>query len=89
MTDLSEFTKELVRIRAGYQCQCMGQYICPHHNNGIRCPRMHSQFPLEIDHIKPSFAGGTDDDENLQALCNACHKEKNILDRITFSVYLR
>jgi 5-methylcytosine-specific restriction protein A len=30
----------------------------------------------EVDHIVPKQEGGTDDDENLQAICSACHKLK-------------
>lgn len=30
----------------------------------------------EVDHIKPKAKGGTDDDDNLQAVCHACHKAK-------------
>ena len=31
---------------------------------------------LEIDHIKPEWAGGSDDDANLQTLCETCHRAK-------------
>lgn len=30
----------------------------------------------EVDHIVPKFEGGTDDDENLQAVNADCHKVK-------------
>jgi 5-methylcytosine-specific restriction protein A len=29
-----------------------------------------------VDHIIPKAAGGTDADDNLQAICNACHQAK-------------
>jgi 5-methylcytosine-specific restriction protein A len=29
-----------------------------------------------VDHIKPKAKGGTDDDDNLQAICHSCHLEK-------------
>ena len=29
-----------------------------------------------VDHIQPAAAGGSDEDENLQALCKACHARK-------------
>ena len=29
-----------------------------------------------VDHIKPKADGGTDDPDNLQALCKACHADK-------------
>ena len=31
---------------------------------------------LEVDHIVNVAQGGTDDDENLQAICIPCHKAK-------------
>ena len=34
----------------------------------------------EIDHIIPLFKGGSNDRENLQALCPNCHKKKTIDD---------
>lgn len=30
----------------------------------------------EVDHVKPKAQGGTEDDDNLQAICHACHVEK-------------
>lgn len=31
----------------------------------------------DIDHIKPVSVGGTNDRENLQALCKKCHETKS------------
>lgn len=30
----------------------------------------------EVDHIKPKAKGGTEDDDNLQAICHTCHVDK-------------
>lgn len=30
----------------------------------------------EVDHIKPKSDGGTDEIDNLQAICKSCHQEK-------------
>ena len=30
----------------------------------------------EVDHIKPKASGGTDDADNLQAICLPCHRTK-------------
>ncbi len=34
----------------------------------------------EVDHKLPLFKGGTDDSDNLQSLCVACHKTKTAID---------
>ena len=30
----------------------------------------------EVDHIVPKSRGGTDDEDNLQTICTACHAQK-------------
>ncbi|WP_430229892.1 HNH endonuclease [Nitrosomonas communis] len=35
----------------------------------------------ELDHIVPLHKGGTNDDENLQGLCQKCHSEKSAMER--------
>ena len=32
-----------------------------------------------VDHVVPRADGGTDDEENLQALCATCHARKTVL----------
>jgi 5-methylcytosine-specific restriction protein A len=34
-----------------------------------------------VDHIKPLEQGGSNDDANLQYLCNPCHVDKTNRDR--------
>lgn len=34
----------------------------------------------QVDHILPLHKGGTDDANNLQGLCNACHDAKSLQD---------
>lgn len=36
----------------------------------------------ERDHIMPLFEGGTDTDDNVQALCHDCHEIKSKAERI-------
>ena len=35
---------------------------------------------VEVDHILPICKGGTDDRDNLQGACKACHEEKTCKD---------
>jgi 5-methylcytosine-specific restriction protein A len=35
-----------------------------------------------VDHIKPKAHGGTDDDDNLESLCAACHRAKTATERL-------
>lgn len=39
-------------------------------------PSQNAQVVLDIDHIKPSSKGGSDDIENLQVLCSKCNRAK-------------
>ena len=66
-----------------HACQCRGQYGCDHHDAGTRCLAGLSFFlfrvpyvSLEVDHIIAEADGGSDDDSNLQTLCNQCHEAK-------------
>lgn len=38
----------------------------------------------DLDHIIPLWKGGEDTDENLQALCPACHRRKTDLERLEY-----
>jgi 5-methylcytosine-specific restriction endonuclease McrA len=42
-----------------------------------KCYYCGSKSNLEAHHIVPLFAGGTNDDTNLQVLCDDCHKRKH------------
>jgi 5-methylcytosine-specific restriction protein A len=37
----------------------------------VKLPRF-----LDVDHIMPRIAGGTDDPSNLRTLCRPCHKAR-------------
>lgn len=47
----------------------------------------------QVDHITPKAKGGTDDEDNLQAICGPCHDAKTAKDggrihkpKVTFGV---
>lgn len=44
----------------------------------LRKGRIHSAN--QVDHIVPKAKGGTDDPDNLQAICKPCHVEKTLAD---------
>lgn len=44
--------------------------------NGVLTAVGDKPYSAWCDHIVPKAEGGTDDDDNLQTLCRACHKGK-------------
>lgn len=54
--------------------------------DGYRCRMCGKAGRLEIDHIKPVWTGGTDDLDNLRALCGGgpgggCHAKRHRRER--------
>ena len=43
---------------------------------GHRCCKCGEEGPLEIDHITPLSAGGSNERSNLHGICHACHAQK-------------
>ena len=54
-----------IAIRQNWQCA----------NPDGRCIKLYLE-EYDVDHITPLHMGGTDDPDNLQALCPACHRRK-------------
>lgn len=46
--------------------------------DGRRCLCCGASRPLQVDHIKPRYLGGTNDSDNLQTLCRSCNQDKGI-----------
>lgn len=64
---ISGKTRQNVLMRDNYTCQICGATV----PDGAK---------LEIDHIKPVSKGGTNDENNLQVLCQQCNREKHNRD---------
>lgn len=56
-------TRDAILTRDGYLCQ-------PCQRNGRPTPA------TQVDHIVPKAKGGTDDPDNLEAICRSCHDAK-------------
>ena len=50
-------------------------------SKNCKCVKCGSTEKLQIDHIIPLASGGTNDEDNLQALCKLCHFEKTKEER--------
>jgi hypothetical protein len=62
---LSKEQRKTVFIRANHNCE-----YC-------KTPEQYSGLALEIDHIKPQSANGTDSLDNICAACRTCNKYKH------------
>ena len=61
---ISGTTRQNVLMRDNYTCQICGATV----KDGAK---------LELDHIIPYSKGGTNDESNLQVLCQQCNREKH------------
>jgi 5-methylcytosine-specific restriction endonuclease McrA len=69
------------KVTASQKKQVAGRqrFTCAGNVEGYTCPLQGKPFDesgYEIDHIRELRNGGTDDMENLQALCLMCHRVK-------------
>jgi len=46
------------------------------------CRLCRDQLTIEVDHIVRKADGGTDDLNNLQGLCKACHQDKTLTENV-------
>jgi 5-methylcytosine-specific restriction enzyme A len=44
----------------------------------IACGATQGETELEVDHVVPRAKGGSDDDDNLQTLCQPCNRGKGV-----------
>ena len=65
--------------RESWTDQAKQDFIKAHHHQCASC-HLHSHY-LEIDHIVPLAAGGSNDATNLQCLCKDCHIKKTVEEK--------
>lgn len=65
----SEQVKEQVKARDGFVCRSCGES---------------SRRLLQIDHVAPSYFGGSNAPDNLQTLCRICNNHKGGINTINF-----
>tara|TARA_B100000674_G_scaffold489244_1_gene502880 strand:- start:1557 stop:1976 length:420 start_codon:yes stop_codon:yes gene_type:complete len=63
---VSQLTKKIVASNQKWKCKHCDDTL---------------DFTYEVDHIIPLYQGGTNQVENLQALCRNCHGRKTMLGR--------
>lgn len=68
--NVSNLTKKKVASRQNWRC--------------VGCQEL-LDYTYEIDHIQPLFQGGTNHEDNLQALCPHCHRVKSLSERKSLS----
>lgn len=59
--EVTDEVKRAVLVRDGYRCLC--------------CGSAHRRS-LQVDHVAPSYFGGSHDMDNLQTLCGTCNRSK-------------
>jgi hypothetical protein len=64
---VSESLKKYVASNQKWKCKLCGNLL---------------EATYEVDHIKPLYKGGSNDFNNLQALCRNCHGNKTLEDRL-------
>lgn len=77
MSRISDILRDKICITAKHRC------------GYCQSPQQLSPIPFEIDHIIPTSAGGTNDEENLWLACRVCnsfkHAKTHALDPVTNS----
>jgi 5-methylcytosine-specific restriction protein A len=83
-TSVLSYRREAQRRRAGRRSSRVGPgWQRARHqvlNEEPRCRRCGDQA-TEVDHIVPTFRGGSSERDNLQALCTSCHQAKTTTEQ--------
>lgn len=79
--------KRHIAVRDGAVCRMCGEKFEVQVPNKENAPAIPKASALELDHIRPVMAGGTDHADNLQLLCPSCHGRKTAQDHYTIREY--
>lgn len=71
--------KKSSALRKGIQPKLRYEILSRDKFKCVLCGKTASDDRLEIDHIIPVVAGGTNDSKNLRTLCSECNKGKMLL----------
>ena len=85
--EVSELKEEIRLLKNKVQRrQCINKHvrkevICKQNSQCNTCTKPLTEYNTNIDHKIGVQFGGTNDEDNLQALCVECHSEKTIKER--------
>lgn len=77
------------RIRGSAWMKTRHRIAFAHQYRCASCKLLWRPHVDHIDHITPLEQGGSNDDYNLQPLCNACHKVKTLAERGARKLYIK
>jgi 5-methylcytosine-specific restriction endonuclease McrA len=69
---ISDSTRYSILVRQSFRCKGIPSYTCPF--NG----RCFDEAGYDVDHVIPLVDGGSNESDNLQALCPCCHRVKTM-----------
>ena len=78
---VAELSKERTNRRRGINKHVRNEVICKQNRQCNACTKPLTEYNTNIDHKIGVQFGGTNDMDNLQALCVECHSEKTIKER--------
>lgn len=69
------------RVRGSTWMKTRARVALTHGHRCAGCGRVWVSSRDQVDHITPLEQGGSNDDENLQPLCDVCHKGKSAAEQ--------
>ena len=74
---LNDRYRRTILDRDGWTCQLQRPFVCIAPGPGDLWPlEQRRERLVQVDHIRPRSAGGTDRASNLRAVCKPCHESR-------------